>query len=45
MQRSTRYTGTHIDLVVVEAVPEVLDERVLRQRLEENHVADPDHVI
>ena len=45
VRHSMRCAGTHVDLIVVEAVPEVLDEGVLRQRLQENHVADPDHVV
>lgn len=35
----------HVDLVVIEAFPQVLKERVFRKGFQEDHVAHPDHVV
>lgn len=36
---------THVDLVVIKAFLQVLQERVFRKGFQEDHVAHPDHVV
>lgn len=36
---------TYVDLIVVKAVPQVLEEWIFSQGFEEDHVANPDHVV
>lgn len=35
----------YVDLIVVEAFPQVLEEWIFTQGFEEDHVANPDHVV
>lgn len=37
--------GTHVYLIVIEALLQVVDERLLIERLQENHISNADHVV
>lgn len=45
LKKSPLYKKTYVDLVVIKAVLQVLQEWIFRQGFEEDHVAHPDHVV